>query len=102
MGPVVTFSEGDTLQIKAGAEYIYNEESTSFLPVIVSQSSGWYGGYTLSQEVQLQYAQQILQQVQNDVQYRTTYTKNVNGVEVAYPVLDATVEISGYNADVSR
>ena len=102
MGPVVSFSEGDTLQIKAGSDYIYNEESTSFLPVIVSQSSGWYGGYTLSQEVQLQYAQQILQQLQNDVQYRTTYTKNVNGVEVAYPVLDATVEISGYNADVSR
>jgi len=102
-GPVVSFNTGDTLQIKAGVSYAYNETSTSFFPVIVSRSSsGWYGGYELSQEVQLQYAQQVLQQLKNDLAYKTTYTKIVNGVEVTYPILDSSVEISSYNADVSR
>ncbi|MDO5309504.1 MAG: choice-of-anchor Q domain-containing protein [Planctomycetia bacterium] len=101
-GTAVVFTEGDSLTVDVSTSYAYNDGSFYRVNVTYART-GWFGRreYVLSQEAQVEYAQMALANLQNQLQYRTTFTKTVNGVDVVYEIADASVEIIGYSAEVT-
>ncbi len=99
-GKAVSFTDGDRLVATARVSLEYHVDGFHRLNV-VQTSSGWFRrDYSLTTSAAVEYAQQVLDALRQDLVYQTSYTKVVNGVKVTYPIKSASVEITGYSAEV--
>ena len=97
----VQFSDGDRLTIQQRDYYNYQGSALYELNVIPSTSGWGRREYDLTPAAQLRYAAQIQEELEDSLRYVRSYTKTVNGVELSYPILSASVEVTGYSGDVN-
>ena len=103
-GAAVSFVNGDSLEVNVNVSYAYNATAAAFYRVnVTTTQSGWFRReYNLTQEAAAEFAQQVYQELKTELDRQTQYTKTVNGVELSYPIIDKSLSITSYSAEVSR
>ncbi len=94
---IVEFADGDALTFSEPRYYIYRDGTFYGLNI-----SGGYGRMTVTNAVVEEYAGQLTQKLQEQLDNQTEYEKEVNGVVVAYPVVSGTATVTNLNTSVSR
>lgn len=100
-GSSVAFNAGDSLTVKQREVFSYQVDSFHRANITQTGRGFYRREYSLQPAAQMVYAQHLLNQIRQELAWKSSYTKTVNGVQVTYPILDADVLITGMSAEIS-